>query len=78
MSDEEIEILKIVLQLLFIPLCVWIWMAEKRILKLESTIIKLSDLEIIYNKLDELKNDIHSLDDKYISQKSCDYRHRNL
>ena len=75
MNSETIELIKDFINLFVIPLFIWIWFTDRKVNKLELTAVKHQDLKDLYKKLDEINKNINSLNDKYISQKSCDFRH---
>jgi hypothetical protein len=77
MSLETIALLKELMSFIFVPLFVWIWFTDRKINKLELTAIKNDDLKEFHNKLEEIRKDIYSLNDSFISQKSCDFRHNS-
>ena len=77
MSLETLTLIKDLINLFIIPLFVWIWYTDRKVNKLEVTIVKHQDLKDLYTKLDEIKKDIHLLSDKFITQKSCDFRHKS-
>lgn len=72
---DNLNIIKDFLDFVFIPLFAWIWFTDRKVNKLELTAVKHQDLKDLYTKLDEINKNINSLNDKYISQKSCDFRH---
>lgn len=76
MSLETLNLIKDLISLLIVPLFVWIWLTDRKINKLELTSVKHQDLKDLYIKLDEIKTSIHSLNDKFVAQKSCDFRHK--
>lgn len=75
MNYEIINLIKDLINLFVIPLFIWIWFTDRKVNKLELTAVKHQDLKDLYTKLDEINKNINSLNDKYISQKSCDFRH---
>lgn len=75
MNYETINVIKDFISLFIVPLFVWIWFTDRKVNKLELTAVKHQDLKHLYEKLDEINKNINSLNDKYISQKSCDFRH---
>lgn len=75
MSLEDMKIIKDLIDLFIVPLFVWIWFTDRKLNKLENTVVKNDNLKEFYQKLEEIRKDIHSLNDKFISQKSCDFRH---
>lgn len=75
MNPENISLIKEFINLLVVPLFVWIWFTDRKVNKLEFTTVKHNDLKDLYEKLEEINKNINSLNDKYISQKSCDFRH---
>lgn len=78
MTPEILTLIKYLIDILIIPLFVWIWLTDRKVNKLELTSVKHQDLKDLYIKLDEIKDSIHTLNDKFISQKSCDFRHAKV
>lgn len=78
MTPEILTLIKYLIDILIIPLFVWIWLTDRKVNKLELTSVKHQDLKDLYIKLDEIKDSIHALNDKFISQKSCDFRHAKV
>lgn len=78
MNIETLTLIKDSISFFVVPLFAWIWLTDRRVNKIELTIIKHQDLKDLYTKLDEIKKDIHLLNDKFISQKSCDFRHSKI
>ncbi len=78
MNLEYITLIKDFVNLFIVPLFIWIWFTDRKLNKLESTFVKKDDLKEFYQKLEEIRKDIHSLNDKFISQKSCDFRHAKV
>ena len=77
MIDIEIlELIKTLITFLIIPLFVWVWRTDRKLKEIELTTIKHQDLKDIYKILDEIKKDIHSLNDKFVTPKICDFRHK--
>ena len=64
--------LKIVLDYIIVPLIAWIIYIDRKVVKHEAEKTTKEDLEKIYNKLDEIKDNIN---DNFVSSKSCDFRH---
>lgn len=76
MNMENIELIKTLVTFLIIPLFVWVWRTDRKLKEIELTTIKHQDLKDIYKILDEIKKDIHSLNDKFVTPKICDFRHK--
>ena len=75
MDSQTINLIKDLINLFIVPLFIWIWFTDRKVNKLELTAVKHQDLKDLDTKLDEINRSINSLNDKYISQKSCDFRH---
>lgn len=75
MSPENISLIKDFINLFVVPLFVWIWFTDRKVNKLELTVIKITDLKDLYDRLTEIKDDIHALNDKFTTVKTCDIRH---
>lgn len=75
MNYETINTIKEFTNFFIVPLFIWIWFTDRKVNKLELTAVKHQDLKDLDTKLDEINKSINSLNDKYISQKSCDFRH---
>ena len=75
MNHGTIELIKGFTDLFVVPLFIWVWFTDRKVNKLELTAVKHQDLKDLDTKLDEINKSINSLNDKYISQKSCDFRH---
>ena len=73
---ENLELFKEMINYLIIPLFVWVWRTDRKLKEIELTTIKHQDLKDIYKILDEIKKDIHSLNDKFVTPKLCDFRHK--
>lgn len=73
---ENLELFKEMINYLIIPLFVWVWRTDRKLKEIELTTIKHQDLKDIYKILDEIKKDIHSLNDKFVTPKICDFRHK--
>ena len=77
MTDiETLELIKTLVTFLIIPLFMWVWRTDRKLKEIELTTIKHQDLKDIYKILDEIKKDIHSLNDKFVTPKICDFRHK--
>ncbi len=77
MTLETLTLLKDLINLFIIPLFVWIWLTDRKVNRLELTSVKHKDLKDLYDKLEEINKSIHALNDKFITQKSCDIRHKS-
>jgi Tfp pilus assembly protein PilO len=75
-DNQNIELLKTLITFLIIPLFAWVWRTDRKLKEIELLSIKHEDLKHIYKILDEIKKDINSLNDKFVSSKSCDFRHK--
>ncbi|MDD2896917.1 MAG: hypothetical protein PHG81_12945 [Aliarcobacter sp.] len=75
MNPQTIELMKDFYNFFILPLFVWIWFTDRKVNKLEVTVIKVADLKDLYDKLQEIKDNIHALNDKFTSVKTCDIRH---
>lgn len=77
---DVIESLSNILALVVFPLIVYAFKQNSRMVVLETKQLSNDELKEsigkIFDKLDEIKNEIHELDEKYISQKTCDFRHK--
>ena len=73
---EIVELIKTLVTFLIIPLFMWVWRTDRKLKEIELTTIKHQDLKDIYKILDEIKKDIHSLNDKFVTPKICDFRHK--
>lgn len=68
------------LNLIVLPLFYWIWESDRRILVLQKDLETYKSITLnyenqfkqLFDKLDEIKGDIHN---SFVSQKSCDFRH---
>lgn len=78
MTLETLTLIKDFLNLFIVPLFLWIWFTDRKLNRLDTTSVKKDDLKEFYQKLEEIRKDIHSLNDKYVSQKSCDFRHAKI
>ncbi len=76
LDNDTIELFKEMINYLIIPLFVWVWRTDRKLKEIELTTIKHEDLKDIYKILDEIKKDIHSLNDKFVTPKLCDFRHK--
>lgn len=76
MSLETLTLIKDLINLFIIPLFVWIWFTDRKVNKLELTVVRSQDLKAIDLKLEDITKSIHALNDKFITQKSCDFRHK--
>lgn len=65
-----------ILNLLIVPLFVWIWKTDRKTLVLETE-FKTSSLHFsqLLEKLDEIKDELHN---SFVSQRSCDFRHNSI
>ncbi len=75
MNLDNYEFIKDLINFLVVPLFAWIWWTDRKVNKIELTAVKHQDLKDLYIKLDEINKNINSLNDKYTSQKFCDFRH---
>ena len=75
-DNQNLELFKEMINFLIIPLFVWVWKKKKKLKEIELTTIKHEDLKDIYKILDEIKKDIHSLNDRFVTPKICDFRHK--
>lgn len=75
-DNVTLELIKTLVTFLIIPLFVWVWRTDRKLKEIELTTIKHQDLKDIYKILDEIKKDIHSLNDKFVTPKICDFRHK--
>ncbi len=75
-DNVTLELIKTLVTFLIIPLFVWVWRTDRKLKEIELTTIKHQDLKDIYKILDEIKKDIHSLNDKFVTPKNCDFRHK--
>lgn len=75
-DNVTLELIKTLVTFLIIPLFMWVWRTDRKLKEIELTTIKYQDLKDIYKILDEIKKDIHSLNDKFVTPKICDFRHK--
>lgn len=75
-DNQNLELIKTLVTFLIIPLFMWVWRTDRKLKEIELTTIKYQDLKDIYKILDEIKKDIHSLNDKFVTPKICDFRHK--
>lgn len=76
MDTLPLDIILSILNLLIIPLFVWIWKTDRKTLVLETE-FKTSSLHFsqLLEKLDEIKDELHN---SFVSQRSCDFRHNSI
>ena len=68
------------LNLIVLPLFYWVWESDRKILLLQKDLEMYKSITLnyenqfkqLFDKLDEIKDDIHN---SFVSQKSCDFRH---
>lgn len=67
------EILTFIFDYIAVPLYLWVWWTDRKIVRLESQNITNDDLEKIYTKLDDIKENMNQ---NFVSSKSCNFRHK--
>ncbi|ADG93362.1 hypothetical protein Arnit_1708 [Arcobacter nitrofigilis DSM 7299] len=66
------ELLQSILDYIAVPLYLWIWWTDRKIVKLEAQKITNEDLAKIYKEIKEMNANFNN---NFITQKSCDFRH---
>jgi len=65
------EFLSLFLDYVVIPLLLWIWSTDRKVVKLEAQKITNDDLEKIYNELKELRKEFHDNSKQYVTTDFC-------
>jgi MFS-type transporter involved in bile tolerance (Atg22 family) len=64
-----VAIVSLLLNILFVPLFIWIWTTDRKVVQLNSTQITKEDIEKLYNELKDIK-------DNFVHVRTCDSRHK--
>lgn len=65
----------LILTFIIVPLIGWIWKTDRKTLILETKLeTMITHTSLVVEKLDEIKDELHN---SFVSQRSCDFRHKN-
>lgn len=66
------ELIKVLIEYAVVPSFLWVWITDRKLVKIESQQITKDDLKELYDLVRGLSNKIENT---YISKSSCDFRH---
>lgn len=66
------DLINLIIEYAVIPLFLWVWITDRKLVKIESQQITKDDLKELYDLVRDLND---KLEKTYISKSSCDFRH---